>query len=313
MIVRKANNADIPAIVDLLKSSLGEGLIKKTEEVWNFKHLNNPFGQSHVLVAEEDKKIIGLRAFMQWRWQYGMDILTAYRAVDTATDPQHQGIGIFKKLTLQALKDVRGISKAFIFNTPNDKSRPGYLKMGWKVIGHIKLAIIPCFLYWPFYFFSKKATYSNQINNGRLDELCEMQNQQLAGKQVFFTPKSTAYFKWRFENNPMQDYVIFSTSNWYIALYIKRHSYFNELRIVELIAADAKRDYKEIQKALINFSMVKSCLLITLANKNLFKISVYGKFGPKLTFMDLTDDPAIVNASGKIENWDYQLGDLELF
>ena len=47
------------------------------------------------------------------------------RAVDTATRPSHQGRGIFRRMTLHALDDLRAEGVAFVFNTPNDSSRPG--------------------------------------------------------------------------------------------------------------------------------------------------------------------------------------------
>jgi GNAT superfamily N-acetyltransferase len=109
-------------MVQLLKESLGESLIKKSVEVWNYKHVKNPFGPSHVLLAEKEEQLIGLRAFMSWKWQQGENIWQAWRAVDTATHPQHQGKGIFRTLTMQALEEVAAQEPCFIFNTPNEKA-----------------------------------------------------------------------------------------------------------------------------------------------------------------------------------------------
>ena len=30
-----------------------------------------------------------------------------------------------------------------MFNTPNDQSRPGYLKMGWQVVGRVPIGVRP--------------------------------------------------------------------------------------------------------------------------------------------------------------------------
>ena len=65
----------------------------------------------------------------------GRSTLRAVRAVDTATHPDHQGRGLFTALTLHALEACRAEGVAFVFNTPNDVSRPGYLKMGWREVG----------------------------------------------------------------------------------------------------------------------------------------------------------------------------------
>ncbi len=130
MLIREATEQDIPEILRVLKASLGETSSKKTESVWRYKHVDNPFGKSLVLVAVENDKIIGVRALMRWNWQLGNQIFSAYRAVDTATHPKHQGKGIFKKLTLRAIEMAKEQRDNFIFNTPNTQSLPGYLKMG---------------------------------------------------------------------------------------------------------------------------------------------------------------------------------------
>lgn len=65
------------------------------------------------------------------------------RAVDTATLPSHQGKGIFSKLTMAAVDELTDAGVSAVFNTPNDKSRPGYLKMGWHQVGRVPVKIQP--------------------------------------------------------------------------------------------------------------------------------------------------------------------------
>jgi hypothetical protein len=69
--------------------------------------------------------------------------IRAVRAVDTATDPEYQGQGIFTRLTLAALDELRDEDVEMVFNTPNEKSLPGYLKMGWLVVGRPRVSIMP--------------------------------------------------------------------------------------------------------------------------------------------------------------------------
>ena len=212
MKIRSATAQDTEAIVLLLKQSLGESLIKKTTSIWQFKHQDNPFGVSHVLVAEEKNSLIGVRAFMQWHWQLGDTIQTAYRAVDTATHPSHQGKGVFKKLTLQALEEVAQKQARFIFNTPNSQSLPGYLKMGWKEVDKINVALVPAIVYY-FRFLFSSSTRRHSISETKLEELCQLHNQALSQKKMLFTPKTLQYLKWRYEINPMQDYMVYSGSD----------------------------------------------------------------------------------------------------
>jgi len=143
MTIRPATNKDIPAIVTLLKLSLGESLMPKSEGYWRWKHVDNPFGPSPVLLAEEGEEVIGVRAFMRWAWTDGKQTYRAVRAVDTATHPAHQGKGIFKKLTLALLDQCKTEGVDFVFNTPNAQSRPGYLKMGWVDAGRLPIQFRP--------------------------------------------------------------------------------------------------------------------------------------------------------------------------
>ena len=93
VVVRRARADDVPAIVDLLRAGLGEGTLARSPEVWRWKHEQNPFGASPVLVAEADQRLIALRAFMRWRWSDDDGGIAAVRAVDTVTHPDHQGQG----------------------------------------------------------------------------------------------------------------------------------------------------------------------------------------------------------------------------
>ena len=126
MRIREAEERDIPEILRVLKASLGETSSKKTEEIWRYKHLDNPFGKSLVLLAEEDSVIIGVRAFMRWQWKKNDKTYSCFRVVDTATHPEHQGKGIFKKLTLEAIKTSRNLKTGYKFNT---YSRTNYMTL----------------------------------------------------------------------------------------------------------------------------------------------------------------------------------------
>jgi hypothetical protein len=63
------------------------------------------------------------------------------RAVDTATAPDYQGRGVFRSLTMTAVDELTRESVDFVFNTPNDNSRPGYLRMGWTIVGRLPLVV----------------------------------------------------------------------------------------------------------------------------------------------------------------------------
>jgi GNAT superfamily N-acetyltransferase len=135
--VRPYRDLDEPEVLELLRGSLGEGPAgERTPEYFRWKHLENPFGRSYMIVAELDGQIIGFRALMRWRFRVGDRTIEAVRPVDTVTHPDHRGRGVFSMLTRTALDSLRG-EVHVVFNTPNSNSLPGYLKLGWTLVGEI--------------------------------------------------------------------------------------------------------------------------------------------------------------------------------
>lgn len=145
LILRRSTVADRDAIIDLCRASLGWAADDPNEAFFAWKHDHNAFGTSPSWVAvAEDGSLAGLRVFLRWRFRTPEGAtFTGVRAVDTATHPDWQGKGIFTRLTLGAIPDLRDDGVDVIFNTPNDKSRPGYLKMGWSQVGRVPVGVRP--------------------------------------------------------------------------------------------------------------------------------------------------------------------------
>ncbi len=320
MQIRKGTEEDIPAIVELLKSSLGEGLIKKSADLWYWKHVKNPFGPSPVLVAEEDGQIIGVRAFLQWKWLYKGRALSAIRAVDTATHPQHQGKGIFKKLTLKGLEDANTAGIDFVFNTPNQSSMPGYLKMGWVEQGKmpLKLQLNP-FSYKRFS--SPSTPYQDW---GKLEEFLPGICNSIKNINQVYTALSPEYIIWRYRDNPLFDYYYLSDYKSFVLFYrIKQHLFGQEMRIVDLFVngnvyeKEAKMELERAYKDVSRF-----CFLVSASGRHYDQVS---KFYPSMGLIPVLDKGPIVTLKKvalpksefelllKPRSWSYSLGDMELF
>ncbi len=141
--VRRATDDDLPAILALLGLSMRRQDDVRFGDLFRWKHLDNAFGPSFMWVACVGDRIAGFRVFMRWNFEQSGTTLHAVRAVDTATHPEFQGRGIFTRLTLRALEDADDNGIDFVYNTPNEQSRPGYLKMGWTVAGRAPAAFRP--------------------------------------------------------------------------------------------------------------------------------------------------------------------------
>ena len=141
--IREYHDDDEPAVLALLQASLGWVPDDQYMRFFSWKHIENPFGRSPAWVAVDDQRIVGFRVFLRWEFEHAGQVVRAVRAVDTATHPDYQGRGIFSRLTLHAIEALRAEGVGFVFNTPNDQSRPGYLKMGWKLVERLPVLARP--------------------------------------------------------------------------------------------------------------------------------------------------------------------------
>jgi hypothetical protein len=136
-------------------------------------------------------------------------VVDAVRAVDTSTHPSAQGRGIFTRLTLGALEELAADGVEFVFNTPNDQSRPGYLKMGWSEVGRTPLAFHPRspltiakLLRRP----SRAEKWSQPTSAGEdpLDVfVADDDGVASAPSEDWSTDRSTAYHRWRYSFGPL--------------------------------------------------------------------------------------------------------------
>jgi GNAT superfamily N-acetyltransferase len=207
--VRPFRDADLPEVLEVLRLSLGEppGLTR-TPDLFAWKHFDNPFGRSLMLVAEASGQIAGFRAFMRWELaQPDGTMLRCVRAVDTATHPDFQRRGIFRLLTLAGIDLAIGQGIDLIFNTPNEKSGAGYLTMGWSEVGAIGVMVRPGFgAIRPKRRNAAWTLPPRQAIDDVLSEasLAEFGTRKSAGLR---TPRTPAYLRWRFSTHPTANYL----------------------------------------------------------------------------------------------------------
>ena len=205
--IRPFVDEDLPQVLDLLRSSLGEtASLQRTPELFVWKHLNNPFGRSIMLVAVDGPTVAGFRAFMRWELSRpGGGVLRCVRAVDTATHPDYRRRGIFRNLTMAAIDTATEDGVDMIFNTPNPRSGAGYLTMGWSEVGTIRPLASPArgllrakadpsVLPDPNDFVSKPNPVGNRSVPDR------------EGRGLR-TPRTAEYHQWRFNEHPTAKYV----------------------------------------------------------------------------------------------------------
>jgi GNAT superfamily N-acetyltransferase len=216
--LRAYGDADEQETLALLAASLGAGPTgERSKQFFRWKHLDNPFGRSHMLIATADDRIVGFRSFMRWGFRAGDSDVNAVRAVDTATHPDHQGRGIFSMLTRRAIEDLRG-EVDLVFNTPNQKSGPGYLKMGWRMTGQVPISIR---VRRPIRFARRARSLKSSVEgHGRAPRFEAPRASEVLGESGLFgllagwerpdrrlaTKRDPGYLRWRYASAPLLDY-----------------------------------------------------------------------------------------------------------
>lgn len=306
-------------IVDLLKLSLGESTSKKSVTFWNWKHNENPFGESTVVLAFEQETLIGVRAFMKWKFVNKDRAIICGRAVDTAVHPQHQGKGIFTKLTLQALNDAKTDGVDLIFNSPNKISKAGYLKMGWVENGQLPIKIAMAS-------FTPKKYHEEGCDDIYAEysfpDNLSIKNLSIKNSNdLFETAINSDFINWRYKNCPVNKYgCIYNEGEFLIVFRLKKIKNFIELRLCDVvIESDNISIDKAIQSIKVLCKRVKP-LFISCANISSTPVAFYKKlcftpslkFGPEITLRTVAAH-SNVNSFKDFKQWQPSLGCIELF
>lgn len=200
---RELTRDDVNRVLDLMRLSLGESpLLERTPELFSWKHFDNPFGESIALLAESDNRIVGLRTMMRWDLDtLDGGTLRCVRPVDTATHPDYQRRGIFRRLTEEALEVAREQGIDLVFNTPNEKSGAGYLSMGWSEVGAVGAMVRPS---WRSVARTRPAQDAPQF----LDDPSPAWPLAIADRKPvgLRTPRTPQYLMWRFAGHPTARY-----------------------------------------------------------------------------------------------------------
>lgn len=312
--IRSFRDEDLPRVLDVMAQALGEppGL-GRTPELFAWKHIHNPFGRSIMLVAESGDRVVGFRAFMRWRLTLpGGEVLSCVRAVDTATDPAFQRRGIFRDLTLRGLDAAGDDGVDLVFNTPNESSRPGYVKMGWTVVGPIGVMIRPR----PGILWKRRSDIlawqppgggnpAEAIARGALRRI----RKTPAGLR---TPRTQEYLRWRFTSHPTARYAVVGDETGAVVLRYNTRNGRQEVVVSELAGPAAARVVRSVTRT------APCDYLVGWFSRNgpERRQAILGGLVPvpRTVALTLVVRPlrALPIDVASLRNWDLSLGDLEL-
>lgn len=322
--LRIATEADEPAILALAARTLGWGPEPRWAELFRWKHDTNAFGRSPRWVAVDGDRIAGFRVFLRWEWQRpDGSTIRAVRAVDTATDPDYQGRGIFTRLTSAALSDLEADGVGFVFNTPNDQSRPGYLKMGWQVVGRPPVMVLPARLtglprlagartaaeLW-----SEPSTAGTSATEALEGPGGEALAASLPQPKVLATHRTISYLRWRYglEDLRYRALALGRDPSEGLAIFrVRRRGSAREATVADLLVP-AGSDHDRARRALLRRVARGAGADYALIGRDRALLGAPAvpvpKLGPILTWRGVTEA-----TMPQLTGWTLTMGDLELF
>ncbi len=317
--IRSALAEDEPAVLDLFRQTLGWRDDDPNEDFFRWKHQANPFGQSPAWLALHDGKVVGYRTFLRWRFLTEDDKeIRAVRAVDTATHPDYQGLGIFRTLTLRGVAELTLAGEGIVFNTPNDQSRPGYLKMGWSVARRLPISLLPrptslmkvARAAVPADLWSQPSTIGLDAAEALTDTaVAEALLMHAPGKGVR-TKRSPEYLAWRTSLRPLSYRLLLASdrdpAQGGLVFRLRRRGEALEAAVIEQLVPDRATGARLVGRLLKQTGADYAIGLRTGPSAGLIPVPLRG-MGPLLTTRPLAASPPLPSA------WRLTLGDVELF
>lgn len=314
---RRADAADLLAGREVVRVSMGWRDDEPNAELFAWKHEQSPFGTSPAWVALIDGRVVGFRTFMRWQFLDDQgERVSAVRAVDTATVPQARGRGVFRGLTLRAVDELTADGVGLVFNTPNDQSRPGYLTMGWAVVGQLPLTVRPRSLARipalrrarvPAERWSQPTTVGLDAAHALADEGTAAALLAHAPQRGWRTDRSPGYLAWRFGLAPLRYRVLFATADpadGGVVFRLRRRGPVVEAAIAEQLVPDVHIARTLVRKVLRETGADYAAGLRSPGPDGLRRVP---RQGPTLAARQLAIQPTA------LAGWALTLGDIELF
>jgi hypothetical protein len=199
---------------------------------------------------------------------------------------------------------------AFVFNTPNDQSRPGYLKMGWRVVGRLPVAARPrgpggllrmAGARQPADLWSQPCAVG--LDPAEFFASSDRPSLPAADGARIVTDRDSAYLVWRYGFAPMNYRVWADDSSGAVLVFrLRRRGLATELAMLETFGRPRARVITRL------LSATRANYAIGLGGSRPRPGLPLANQGPLLTWRALALD-----RMPPLRDWSLVLGDLELF
>ncbi|ELZ22131.1 GNAT family N-acetyltransferase [Natrinema limicola] len=133
--VRAFDLADRATFLSMYETVFGH---ERSADWFRWKFSENPFADHvPIIVASDDGDPVGFRSFFAQELRAGDTILPAFQPCDTMVHPDHRKRGLFDRMNERAIERYTDGRPSCFFNFPNEHSKRGNRKHGWREIGTV--------------------------------------------------------------------------------------------------------------------------------------------------------------------------------
>jgi GNAT superfamily N-acetyltransferase len=201
---------DEEGILELRRDVFGsKDPFKLNRDAWEWEFLQNPEGESIIIVAEEKAKIVGhyglLPLIMSY---YGKNVALAL-AVDLMVHPSFRRKGLFLRLFEHIVEEAKRHNIDAILGFPNRITLPTYInKLGWhhvkSVKTHVKISLKNLITKSHTIMFTTNRSnfslhdksYMEFVRISNFNDIPRFDN--IASSQFIFINRSPSYLNWRY-------------------------------------------------------------------------------------------------------------------
>lgn len=301
MEIRKFEKADLSQNMDSFCELYHKAFTAAANrEIIEQRYLENPFEELLMYVAIDNGRIVANYSAVPIRVVVNGEVRKAALSLNTMTDPEYAGRGLFTTLATALYDYLSSNGYAMIIGFPNFMSNRTFnTRLGWRTVLEIptlKLDLETCRL----------SEENEQVIASSFDSI----SRGVESKQIH-VDLSTEYINWRFRDNKEKQYNVHSldNENWLIYQF-----YNDEINITEINCVDTCNEQELIQR-LISVGKKKGYKYITTWRMtNTESHSYLEKVGfrmssPIRTFGLRCFDGSISDYVYDPRNWLVQMGD----
>lgn len=241
-------------------------------EVFYYKHYENPYKVlTPILNDEIDGKIAGINCFMGAKFIAGHKEVFGAQSCDSAVLPEFRGKGVFSRIIRAAEEQCEVYGIDFLFGFPNEKSYPGFMKLGWVHVGDFYRAVLPLdtckfferkfkknipssigkisdlFIQKKLNNYSKKS-HSINIQENQECPFTEEDFEVINRTEGIMVKRSYQYYRWKVDNNPSRSfkYIIARDGDRLVGFVIYEILEDNSIDIVDWLCFESDNENQKI-------------------------------------------------------------------